>query len=394
MAANILFQPVKTCWFQFQGLRRKTQIEVLKSDSLSRKGLFFLANGVKNRLLDVALAVSLVFAFFYSLISYPIRWYQSKQLVIRAIYEDRKRLAPEEVNRTEAQIRKYFDKHQRDFRSLSLGQKEKLIDKICAYSARSQKIYGPVIRHFVDHLLETANRDNKKLVFLARDAIPYYQLAIKLMAKPEYAQKYPNLVGDDRLVLAHMSRKLLRHAVASTENQSVFDRYVRENLQIQEGDQCTFIDIGFEGSMIKEIRALFPKVAIDFTYLISMTDAAQGYLGDPSLPLRHFESKENNPGMRWLEESHNGTLASSTKLVVGEDDKVYPENIYPQKKRFQEKFSEQYLLKKFCSKDVVEYAADLPEQVETDKAKAKTLFSETIGNIRGLKLPIFIDWDY
>jgi|GEM_PF-6402977 len=388
----ILFQPMRSTWHIFCEFRNRPLIEEGSADTRIKKRVVWLVNESKNRLTEVALVVTTVFSFLYSLITYPIRVYQNRKLERLAIQLDLDRFSPEEQIEARRTIEDYFKKHEEAFSSLSLEEKQTICEKVLSQCARSQKVYGPIVRNWVDHLLKIADQDDKKLVFMARDGIPFYQVATELMKKDEYKIKFPQLAQKDNpIVLGHFSRNVVTGA---KEKPDLFKRYVTETLQIKEGESCIFVDIGFSGSMVEPIRKLLPDRKIDFHFLVATTNKAQGFLGNPQKPLSNLLTAANNLGVRWVEESHHGNLASAQKLVEGEDGRVYSDNLYPKKVLCEEKFSLQYLLRKFCLKGVVKYAVNLPSLSEREAMKAKDVFNETIGAIKNMELPVFLGWDY
>jgi hypothetical protein len=377
----VLFQPVRNVWHPLCNFRAKR---------ISGP----LVNGIKNRMIELSMAIVTIFAVIYSLITFPIRWYQAKRNEKFGVDNDLSRLSPAERIEAEGMVQAYFKKHKDIFGSMPKKKKDQITRVIISQCARSQKVYGPVVREWVDHLLEKANKDQKKLVFMARDGIPFYQVACQLMQKKEYREKYPHLLQEGAIVLGYFSRNAVASAKKSEEGQEIFRRYISEELKIKEGDQCIFVDIGFSGSMTKPIRELIPDAKIDFNFLVATSDKAEGYLGNPTNPLPNLETAANNLGVRWVEESHHGNVASATKLVVGEDNRVYPDTFYPKKTRFNPKFSEEYLIRKFTLKGLVKYAIELNPLSKPEAEKAKEIFSQTLGAIKAHQLPVFVGWDY
>lgn len=427
-AENILlFQPVRTIWHTLCTAREKPLIRVSSTDTAAKKNVIWLANSLKNRLTEVALTITTIFTFLYSLITYPIRWGIYSTLERRGIERDLIRFTPEEAKESEKVVNAYLEKHKADFAHLSTKEKEQIVRKIVSQCARSQKVYGPIVRNFVDYLLETASQNGQKLVFMARDGICFYKVAIELMKTDEYQKKYPKLT--ESIVFGHFSRKLVKNAA---ENPDIFKQYISEELHIKDNDRCIFVDIGFSGSMIKPIRKLLPEVQIDFKFLLATpnkeeggSNLAEGFLGNPENPLPHVETAANNLGIRWVEESHHGTVASATKLVVGKDNRIYPDSFcptapkeeptilprfikdlirkfspvevayyYKNKILYEKKFSTPHLLRKFCLKGLVHEAVTLPPLSKEEAAKGKELFNDTIGEIKAMRLPLLVGWDY
>lgn len=389
----LLFQPNRAISHSLLTFRSQPLIRTSSTDSTIKKSVVWLVNGLKNRITEVALAIILVFSTIYCIISFPIRWEKDQLARRKAIVIDLNRFTPEEKTVAKSEVEQYFQKHAAHFSTLSVKAKEELSKQIVSQCARSRKVYAPIVRNWVDHLLETANREAKKLVFMARDGIPFYEVAKELMKREDYQKKYPKLTEEGMIVLGHFSRKVIANADSSDANRNIFKQYIQQ-LKIKDSEPCIFLDIGFSGSMVNPIRALLPKNPIDFQFLIATTDKAKGFLSNPQNQLSHLATAASNMGVRWLEESHHGTLSSATELVKGEDGNIYPNCLYPKKILCEEKFSLSHLIRKFCLKTLVREALEIKSLTIDEAAKAKEVFNNTIGDIKNWKLPLIVAWDY
>ncbi len=390
----ILFRPVLDGWNLLSNQRSKSVIHIKGTDSVIRKIYGHSLNFAKKRMIEVLIVVGTIFTSIYSLITYPVRWYQNIKITEFAIDTDLSRITSKEIIKIESDVNKYFDKHSDHFQTMSKSDKAKLTRLIVSQCARSQRVYGPIVREWVDHLLEKASQNGNKLVFMARDGLPYYEVAKRLMETAEYKEKFPSLTRDGSIVLGYFSRNVVKSADGSNEGREIFRRYIAEELHIQPGDRCIFCDIGFSGSMVKPIRDLIPDVQVEFNFLVATSNRAEGYLGNPSKPLPHLETAASNMGVRWLEESHHGNIASATKLIVDDQGHVRPDTLSPKKVRFDEKFSQAYLIRKFCLRSLIDSAVQLGPLSKQEVEKARELFSQTIGAIKDNRLPLFVGWDY
>ena len=97
-----------------------------------------------------------------------------------------------------------------------------------ACHGRSKEFYASVALEWVLSLLDMANKENKKIVFMARDGQAPYRLAKKLLEKDEFKQKYPNMGGDDKIVLGYFSRKVINSSYSSNEKKQLFQDYLQK----------------------------------------------------------------------------------------------------------------------------------------------------------------------
>lgn len=337
-----------------------------------------IVNVAKKALLIVAFAITTIATGLFSLFILPYRIYQLKnanQLVAADLAlltsSQRAELRLQIVNC----IREKEKKH--NFR-LTSEQYEEFLRDIMAYYARSSEFYGPVALAWTECLLEKANKDNRKLVFCARDGIAPYEIALKLMQRPDYQQKYPNLVGEEKIVLAYLSRAVVTESNRTAENKETFHKYLNQ-LGIRDGDQCTFVDIGFQGSQINNTRSILKfnnhNIDASFSYLLSHTDDAEGFIISeddsrrteqeafkqlPSIMSILYKRAGSNLATHWLEDTHQKNVKSPSRLVKVEENgkiKVYPNTLVPGAKEFvASKGSKEYFIRKWCLKAVVQGA--------------------------------------
>jgi hypothetical protein len=372
MDARFVFEPTISAWNKLSVHYKTPCVKVTSQSSRWIRAVAPIANVGKKALVGLAYAAATLAMGILSVVSLPYRYYQNKKLereFQQFITSNPDLLPPSEEKELREQIEAYLEKKKNEF-TIDSSQKEEVISKIIRYYARSNAIYGPIVTAWTEDLLKQANESGKKLVFMARDGIPPYKIAKKMMADPEYQKKYPNLVGEDKIVLAYISRSVVSTEKKKIETQDpknppLFAKYI-EGLEIKAGDQIMAVDIGFQGSMIDDIRSMLPGVNVDFHYLISHTERAAGFIyskGDKrakedSQLAKMITSIEwmgagQNRATHWLEDSHQGAQGSA-KTLVEEEGKVYPNTRVPNKKQYaSEKGSEDFLLRKWTQKAVV-----------------------------------------
>lgn len=324
-----------------------------------------IANVAKKGLIVVAVAVCTVATGIFSLCTLPYRLYQWNKIEFQ---NDLDLLTPKEQMELSKNIRNYIDQKEIEGKfHVPFSRKEKYVQKMMCSYARSSKIYGPIVAAWTEDLLKKANDSGKKIIFMARDGIAPYKVAKDMMKQEEYKKKYPNLANDDCIQLAYLSRKVIHHAKSSEHETNILQKYIQQ-LGIQPGDQCMFVDIGFQGSMIEDIRKMLPLNEIDFHYLISHTEKAEGFIyskNDPRLEQDQFsqlpeiasipyKGAGTNFATHWLEDSHQGVQESPKKLVEV-NGIVYPNTKVPNDKQYvAPKGSLEYLLRKWTQKAIVQ----------------------------------------
>lgn len=347
-----------------------------------------IANVGKKSVIVLAGVIGALVTGIYSLLSFPCRAYQRHKIEQMGIQHGLNLLTPAEKESFRQELEKYLKDNDV---AISPKEKQAWLNKIMASYGRSKKIYGPVARAWTDMLLEKAQKEGKKIVFLARDGAVPFKIAKALMKTEDYRAKYPNLTGDKQIVLAYFSRKVVKSSLENEKTKAIFNKYITNELGLKDGDKCIFVDVGFLGSMIDDFRKnLLPTVSIDFEYLISHTPKAHGFVGINDKNVKSVGTAGGNPGIHWLEDTHQGYTSSPSKLVeVG--DHVYPNTKQPGKPDYcVPKNSLEFLVRKFTQRGVVESSqeAPIPEaQVEAVKQK----FADTIGQIKDKKLPLFVE---
>jgi len=294
--------------------------------------------------------------------------------------------------RIEADVEKLMPEDSKEAKNAAINQ-------ILTYYARGYKIYGPMVRLWVEHLFEKANKENKSIVFMARDGIAPFHVAHELINKPEFRSKYPNLTPE-RLSLVYLSRNVMAWASkACEENKKIATRYLNQEIpNTTNPEGLLFVDIGFMGSMIDKIRDLMSKShhagkSCDFEYLISHTKKASGFLGDLKDPLKDIESAGLNPAVHWLEDSHQG-IQKSPKTLIEFEGRIVPDTIAGREECTKDPL--QKLLRKFASMGCEEGASELVLAANehdrfNEKKSYMIRFEDTLRKIKNLELPIFIE---
>lgn len=290
-------------------------------------------------------------------------------------------LSPAEKEAVQREIQRYVKLNSSNMTESEVNSNIKTI--MLSYT-RSKKVYGPVARAWTEYLLEKANAEKMKLVFMARDGVVPYKIAKRLMAKLEYQKKYPNLVGEQKIVLGYFSRKVVASSQDSLVNENLFKEYAKNELGIYQGEHCLFVDVGFAGSMIDPIRKLLPWAKIDFDYLISATNKATGFV----LPNKDF-TPSGNRSVHWLEDTHQGNTKSPTKLVRGPYGRIYPDTAQPSQKQYTDpQCSMEFAVRKFSQKAVVRCHLDEP-LIKDEMLAASNTFISTMEKIQKGVLPLF-----
>ncbi len=400
MDTRFCFSPVYSAWNKLSVHYQTNCIDTKHVSNQWIRTVAPVANITKKALIRVAFVIDTLVMAIFSICILPYRLYRWKKMELQ---RDFNRLSSDEQTRLEQDIRDYIDiKEIKGKFHVSSLEKDEIVYHAMCYFARSQEIYGPVTVAWVEYLLEKANSENKKLIFMARDGIAPYKLALAMMEKEDYQKKYPNLVGENKIALAYFSRKLVDHAMSSTDNKQLFREYVKQ-LGMQDGDQCVLVDIGFTGSMIDKLRGLLPDVDLSFDYLISHTDAADGFIyssNDPRLQSDEFaaipsiqsisyKGAGSNYATHWLEDSHQGTTKSAKKLVKI-DGVIYPDTIIPHQKEYiVTPGSHDFIIRKWASK-AIQRSLQKYSAGKRSKAEIVKNLDETLKEINEFALPLLI----
>ncbi|CUI16304.1 hypothetical protein PNK_0678 [Candidatus Protochlamydia naegleriophila] len=406
MDHRFTFSPVYSAWNKLGVHYSNEMIKVTPESSRWIRTVASIANVANKAVIIVAFGICTVATAAFSLLVLPYRSYKYGQMQKEGLTEDLNRFNSQERTALRKEITDYIDNQEirrRFDQPIGVMEKDKLVYDIIGHSARSGKVYGPVALVWTEDVLKAANDANQKLVFCARDGIPPYKIAMELMQRPDYQEKYPNLVGDGKISLAYISRAVIANAASSQANTALFQRYMQQ-LGINPGDKALFVDIGFQGSTIPAIRQMLANAGVndvEFRFLLSHTEQAGGsilsvddprraeLLELPSIQSIPFKGAGSNPATHWLEDTHQGTRKSASHLVEV-DGVIYPNTGVPGRKEYTApKGSRNFLLRKFCQKAVVKEACGMPlETLNRDEAVRK--FDETLHRIVRFELPLAV----
>lgn len=242
-----------------------------------------------------------------------------KNRVVKQIKEDIGKLSSSRTKKLHQDIEQFI---QDEELNIPKRDREEIIQAAMATYASSRKNYGPIVMGWAQSLLETAKKENRKLVFLARDGQAPYLAAKKLQ------EKYPERYGDIDLSYIYFSRSLVGKKVGEGAPRHRLRQYVKQH-GIENGDRCIFADIGFSGSMIDPVKEKLKHMNLDieFEFLVSLNENAYGYLSDLHTPISSINEENRaggNPASHWLEDTHQGVIESANTLEKKKDGTVQP----------------------------------------------------------------------
>jgi hypothetical protein len=201
---------------------------------------------------------------------------------------------------------------------LDFGEGRQVAREIAkAVYATTYSQYTPVIAEWTRSLLARAKESNTHLVFIARDGLPAYVTATILQQK----EHDPSPVG---LSCVYISRSIAQGPSDALRAYLGGQSFVRE--AVEHKKKLLFVDIGFFGSTISDIRKALsglgvssdPKASdnqVDFEYFISTSSRARGFAGNLLSILPSVESASRNRGVYWMEDTHQGVIGSPSHLV-------------------------------------------------------------------------------
>lgn len=251
-----VFQPMYEVGGYLNSCYSVPAIAVKADDNFLKRAVAPIANGLKVSVLAVAFAVGELGAFIFSVLSWPIRAYQLSKVREQALKDDLNRLTPQEHDLLNQDIKAFIEKKSKVGLTIDPNELDTCIEQVKAYYARSRDIYGAVAVKWAEYLLNKANANGQKLVFMARDGAAPYKLAQNMMKEEAYQQAYPGMAQEGRIVMGYFSRKVVGNSYETPEGQKLFKEYLVNELGIKPGDNCLFVDVGFEGSMIDKIREM------------------------------------------------------------------------------------------------------------------------------------------
>jgi hypothetical protein len=302
-------------------------------------------------------------------------------------------LPKEEVEHLKDNVKEFIAEKQ-----LNIPEKflERTVSIAAACYIRSHMMYGPVALKWVDYLLQKANQEGKKIVFMARDGSAPYKIASELLHK--YPERYPNM-NKDQLIYGYFSRKIIDNSKKDEAGKALFLDYIKQ-LGVQEKDKCIFVDIGFSGSMVDPIKTMVAPLNLEteFEFLFSLSNKAHGFVENepvqrPPRP-EYGESQPftvypvNEVGVHWLEDSHQGTIQSPTRLVKM-DGKIYPDTHTPKEKKTFRHEPQNYLWRKYSQLGAIQIVNCVTPDQE-DAHVVKKQLKELLVNMQLKHLHLYI----
>ena len=197
------------------------------------------------------------------------------------------------------------------------------------YDVVYQRI-APLYANFAEYLLGLLldSERGTKLVFMARDGLPYYESLVSLIEKdtdlsnPEARASIDAI--KEKIVYANLNQSILDN----TPKDLLEDYFTQ--LGVTKDDKLVFVDIGFYGSIIDSLKAKFKDYQIkDFQFFISKTSRATGYLNEVNnMTLESFSTGiSGNSSVHFLEDTFSGVQQSAHKLIRNENGVIEPDSL-------------------------------------------------------------------
>lgn len=212
---------------------------------------------------------------------------------------------------------------------LSKDAKDKMIRQVAQHYLLTMQYYSPAIVLWIHSLLLHAKESNKKLVFLARDGIVFYDVAKILLEKNR--EKYGNY-PEEHLIVAWLSRKSSKDLETRGD---LAQRYFKQ-LGIEEHEPIILVDTGVTGSIKRNLSKLINN-DLEAQFSISRNPAIYGFWDNSDftiqaialiiLPSTHQDAWVNDPpvGNRWLEDTHRGNFIGAERFEEDlENGVIYP----------------------------------------------------------------------
>lgn len=196
-------------------------------------------------------------------------------------------------------------------------KKSEIVDIVTKHYLLTMQYYSPAVLKWMDSLLQ--RKDERKLIFLARDGIIFHEVATILLERN--SAKYPH-ASKDKLAVAWLSRKSSKYAATQGD---LAERYFKQ-LGIQPNDPILLVDTGCTGSIKREIAPLI-KNPLECQFSVSRNPTIHGFwdnsdfsiqaLAFVKLPDDHEDAWANDPKSAndWVEDTHSGNFISAEKLV-------------------------------------------------------------------------------
>jgi len=291
--------------------------------------------------------------------------------ITEQIQEDIKLIPEDQKGELRERILRFFEKEEILFPEEEL---EVWIEVAMSVYASSREMYAPIVESWVQSLMDRAVKDDKTLVFLARDGLAPYLVAQKIQ---QSSRKY----ADVKMHYAYISRNVVFDAEDRiVDDVPLLHKYIQQ-LGVEKGEDCLMVDIGFSGTMIPFIKKQLQSLTknIEFEFLISKTPNATGHLGDVDHPLMALNKVGGNSATHWMEDVHQGVIESPSRLVETAEGLILPNVLAgTEPVTCKETRPIDFILKTWGLQGVLDGAECNPkaESMETTAAKTKEVFDQ------------------
>jgi len=230
---------------------------------------------------------------------------------------------------------------------------ENIVEKTLAVYATSQSYYAPIVFLWSKYLLKKAKKENRCLMFLARDGIPPYLISLK------FKNKFQDYYKELNTHLLYFSRNVLQNSAPPL----IIDYMKQEKIT----PNYLIVDIGYAGSCTPKIKELIHKmekspqkiVNIKYNFLLSFNSRIKGFLNSKEYRLPFFYApsyEERKFTIKWLENTHHGLLPEAHILVKLPNGEIVPDSFINKKNYRKDKKSlEEYCLRHFGLKAISDF---------------------------------------
>jgi len=369
-------------WTALHTIKDKNWIPTDKNSGCLTRSIKLIIDGaIKPVLFGLSLFVATVVVGIFCLLAAPFRMCSFAHTIHLANKDGLAHLKDKEQHNIKERIRNYIANK---LDNVENRVREAYVDIAAAAYGRCVGTYMPIAIKWVHSLLEKANAEGKHLVFLARDGIAPYKIAKNILKNEQYQRLYPSL-SSKSISLAWFSRKTLKNL-----NKDFALRYSKQ-IGIPEKKPLIFVDVGFRGTLIQPIQALFSDVECNFEFFISFTDKVHGFAGTHTDTLSGFP----NPlclSTIWIEETCQGTVRTADTLVETERGKIYANTNLPGQKKTYKNNPLNYLIRKVSMWAIKEHSDIDPNTI--DLADAKNRINKTFENVMYGRLPLLTTGEY
>ncbi len=178
--------------------------------------------------------------------------------------------------------------------------------------------FAPVIYDWTLSLMKRSSENGQHLVFMARDGLAAYRMALEIKKNVPQLQSLP-------ISYVYLSRKVVRG------NRDHLKSYLHQELNSSDKSdpKYLFVDIGFLGSMCADIQSALKETVkeacCEFEFLISTGNIAPGFAGTIKQNLRAVKSAGKNRAVYWMEDTHQGVVKSPKELVKNRLGQLAPD---------------------------------------------------------------------